>query len=56
MRQFLNELSHQDLHSVSDFRLKPQFASMDMSKFKDGKVHFKNSGVKGSSANKIYRF
>ena len=33
-------------HSVFDFRLKPLFASMDVTKFKDGKVHVRNSGVK----------
>ena len=34
-------------HSVFDFRLKLLFAAMDMSKFKDGKVHFRNLGMKG---------
>ena len=28
-----------------DLRLKPRFASVDMSKFKDGRVHFRNAGV-----------
>ena len=31
--------------SVFD-RLKPLFASVDMSKFQDGMVHFRNSGMK----------
>ena len=34
-------------HSVFDFRLKPLFASVDMAKFRDGRVHLKNSGMKG---------
>ena len=34
-------------HSVFHFRLQALFASVDMSKFKDGRVHFRNSGVKG---------
>ena len=34
-------------HSVSDFRLKPLFASVDKSKFKNGRFHFWNSGMKG---------
>ena len=34
-------------HSVFDFRLKPLFASVNMSKFKDGRVHFRNFGMKG---------
>ena len=29
------------------FRLKPFFLSADMSKFKDGRLHFRNSGTKG---------
>ena len=33
-------------HSVIDFRLKPLCASVDMSKLKDGRVHFRNSGMK----------
>ena len=33
-------------HSVFDFTLKPLFASVDMSKFKDGRMHFRNSGMK----------
>ena len=44
-----NEPSHRDLHcnSVIDFWLKPLFVTMDVSKFRDGGVNFKNSGVKG---------
>ena len=45
-----NEPSHQDLyclHFVFDFRLEPLLTSMDMSKFKDGRAHFRNSGMKG---------
>ena len=40
--------SHQDLHchSVIDFGLKHLFATMDVSKFRDGRIHFINSGVK----------
>ena len=34
-------------HSVIDFKLKPFFASVDMSKFKDVGVHFRNSGTEG---------
>ena len=30
-----------------NFRLKPLFVSVDMSKFKNGRVHFRNSGMKG---------
>ena len=33
--------------SVLDFKLKPLLNSMDMSKFKNGRVHFRNSGMKG---------
>ena len=33
-------------HSVFDFRLKPQIVSVDKSKFKNGRVHFRNSGIK----------
>ena len=32
---------------VSDFRLRPLFATLDMSILKDGKVHFRNSGMEG---------
>ena len=44
-----NEPSHQDLHchSLFYFRLKPLFASVDMSNFKEGRVHFRNSRMKG---------
>ena len=43
------EPSHQDLHcnSVLDFWLKPLFATMDVSKIRDGRVHVRNPGVKG---------
>ena len=30
-----------------DFRLKPLFASMNISKFKGERAHFRNSGMKG---------
>ena len=45
-----NELSHQDLHCSPfclDFRLKQVFALVVMFKFKIGRVHFINSGMKG---------
>ena len=45
-----NEPSHQDLHCLPfcfNFTLEPLFASGDKSKFKDGRVHFRNSDVKG---------
>ena len=45
-----NKPSYQDLHCLPyclDFRRKTLFASMDISKFKDGIVHFRNRGVKG---------
>ena len=29
-----------------DLCLKPLFATMDLSKFRDGSVHFRNSGMK----------
>ena len=38
-------------HSVFDFRMQPLFASVDMSKFKDVRVHSRNSGMKGLSYN-----
>ena len=46
-----HEPSHQDLHCLPFscffcFRLKSPFASVDMSKLKDGIVHFRYSGVK----------
>ena len=44
------EPSHQDLtvyQSGFCFRLKPLFASVDVSKFKNGTAHFRNSGLKG---------
>ena len=37
--------------SVFDFELKPLFARMEMSKSKDGRVHFRNTGVKGLKRN-----
>ena len=53
-----NEPSHQDLHCLPFclffcllfcvlITLKPLFEAVDMSKFKDGRVHIRNSGVKG---------
>ena len=48
-----NEWSHQDLHCLPFFFcvlwLKPLFASVDMSKFKDGRIHFRNWGMTGLS-------
>ena len=45
-----DEPSHQDLYCLPfcfDFRQnKPLFASVDMSKLKEGRVHFRNSGMK----------
>ena len=32
-------------HSVLDILLKPLFATMNVSKFRDGRVHFRNTGV-----------
>ena len=34
-------------HSVIDFWLKPLFATMGVSRFRDGRVHVRNLGVKG---------
>ena len=34
-------------HSVFDFTVKPLFKTVVRSKFKDGRVHFRNSGMKG---------
>ena len=34
-------------HAVVDISLKPLFATMDVSKLRDGRVHFRTSGVKG---------
>ena len=46
-----NGPSHQDLHYLPfgffDYTLKPLFEAVDMSKFKDGRVHYRNSGMKG---------
>ena len=41
-------VTSQDLHylPVTDFRQKPFFARMDVSKFSDGIIHLRNSGVK----------
>ena len=36
-----------EYHSVFEFRLKSIFASVDISKFKDGRVHFRKLGMKG---------
>ena len=44
------EPSHQDLHCLSsfnDFELKNLLTTKDMTKYKDGRVHFRNSRVKG---------
>ena len=38
-------------HFVFDFRLRPIFASVGKSKFKNGRVHFINSGMKGLIVN-----
>ena len=45
-----NEPSHQDLHCLPfcfDFWLRPLFRTMVRIRFKDGRVHFRNSGMKG---------
>ena len=34
-------------NSVTELQLKHLFATMDVSKFRDGRVHFRNLGVKG---------
>ena len=50
------EPSHQDphcCHYAFDFTLKPLFEAVDMSKFKDGRVHFRNSGMKGLKLKKL---
>ena len=41
-------------HSVFDFRLKPLFASVDKSKFKNGRVQFRNSRMKGLIITVLY--
>ena len=44
------ELSHQDLHCLpfcSWFLSNTPFATIEVSKFNDGRVHLRNSGVKG---------
>ena len=40
-------------NSVFDFRLKPLFAPVDMSKFKDGRVHQK---IRGERVNVVVTF
>ena len=35
-----------------DFTLKPLFEAVDMSKFKNGRVHFRNSRMKGLNVDK----
>ena len=55
MLKFCIKQSHQDLHclaSVFDFKLKSLFASVDMSKFKDGRVFLKNSGIELTHSNR----
>ena len=42
-------------HFVFDFRLKPLFALVDMSKFKGGKVHYRNSGMEELTVLKMLR-
>ena len=45
-----NEPSHQDPHCLQfyfDFGLKPLFGIMVLTKIKDGRVHFRNSGMNG---------
>ena len=53
-----NEPSHLDLHCLPffgfDFKLKPLFASVDMSKFGDRRVHFRKSGMAVLTPNRIY--
>ena len=41
-------------HSVLDLRLELLFASLDMSKYKNGIVHARNLGMKGSRDDSIY--
>ena len=44
-----NEPSHQDLHCSAvclDFRLRPLFGTMVLTRFKDGRVHFRDTGLK----------
>ena len=43
-------------HSTYHFNLKPLFSSVDKSKFKDGRVHFRNSGMKGLKACLRYEY
>ena len=43
---------HQELHYLPlcyGFLTKALFATMDVSKLRDGRVHFRNSGMKGLS-------
>ena len=47
-----HELSHQDLHYLPfcfDFRLRPLFVTLVLTRSKDGQVHFRNTGVKGQA-------
>ena len=54
-----NEPSHQDLHyipSCFDTWLRSLFGTMGLTRFKDGRVHFRKSGMKGlSSVHEITR-
>ena len=43
-------------HSDFDFRLKHQIALVDKSKFKDGRFHFRNSGMKGFCSEEKSKF
>ena len=51
-------LSHLDLlcHSFIAFWLNPLFATMDMSSFRDKRVHLRNSGVKALRVNTICEY
>ena len=42
------------IYTVCNFRLKSLFESVDMSKLKNGRVHFRNIGMKGLSINVIF--
>ena len=45
---YTDKTTHLDLHRFHfDFTQKPLFEAVDMSKFKDGRVHFRNSVIKG---------
>ena len=41
-------------HSIIDFWLKPLFATMSLSKFRDGRIHVRNLGNKGLYMSHIY--